>query len=327
MNNSSLNNPLNSNAAQWCNNVTNCLSRVPQRLKFEFNAGAVTVKAGSIIYNGRGTGAAVAADLTTTSTGSSAPELFVFVNKDLSALYLTDYTNNTLVYDNDTGFYSDGNVEVYPPVGIVTASSGTYTGIKRTFTTLSGFNGWVFKQPQVQARIATGVMPDGSIKSEFFGDNIGLRIKNNVTKNITIGLNSGGLVDYDATPGAVRIGYVTCTGGLISDIAGQTVFEALDANDKVDIAGWPLPDYSTAITICTQSNQSDVLPYTAPCAGYILQQTAPSSFTHVTINGVDLASGGSITNTGIIPVNRGDIVTYHSSSGNWSLQFLAQKGR
>ncbi len=171
------------NIANWSSNVTNCVAEIPQDIKLELNAGALTVKAGSKIYvpNGVGTFDELTTTNDLTGTGYSNLQGMVFVTTDGNGFWFTglsqissgvsgtlgsgnvwyDTTNNKIYRSTDG---SSWDTEVGFPVAKVSCSGGNIVSIDRVFNG-SGYIGSLVFALLDKGQIADGRNADGTLKS------------------------------------------------------------------------------------------------------------------------------------------------------------------
>lgn len=175
------------NIANWSNNVTNCITEIPQDIKLELNNGTLTLKAGSKVYVPNGAG--VFDTITTTSdystTNTYTGTAFVFYNNN--SIFLEDTTlisSGTTPPSNGT-FYntSDNTVKRYAngalilsytsfPIAIVTCA-GAITSIDQVFNGFGYIGSTVFALPGVKGLIPNGRNADGTLKNiEFTIDSV-----------------------------------------------------------------------------------------------------------------------------------------------------------
>jgi hypothetical protein len=173
------------------NNITNCITHIPQDIKLELNNGTLTLKAGSKVYvpnRFEADGTTPKFDVIVTerdlNTTTNAPEnAFLFVRTDGSGLdvlgvnncksgtgitpitysvnYMTDvnlcklYTTNTSVSDRNVSF----------PLAICKGSSSGFVSIDQVFNGFGYVGTTVFALPGVKGLIPNGWNADGSLKN------------------------------------------------------------------------------------------------------------------------------------------------------------------
>ena len=172
------------NIANWSHNVTNCVAEIPQDIKLELNAGALTVKAGSKIYvpNGVGTFDELTTTNDLTGTGYSNLQGMVFVTTDGNGFWFTglsqissgasgtlgsgnvwyDTTNNKIYRSTDG---SSWDVEVGFPIALVTCSSGNIVSIDQVFNGFGYIGSTVFAFPGLKVVIPNGRNTNGTLKN------------------------------------------------------------------------------------------------------------------------------------------------------------------
>lgn len=164
-------------------NITNCITEIPQDIKLELNNGTLTLKTGSKIYAPNGTGVFDVLNITTdktvetyTTTGS----VFVFARTDGSNVYgnqlVSSFSSGTspstgMYYKTDTneinlynsGTFVDGRFSF--PVAIVSVSNGTVQSIDQVFNGFGYIGSTEFVLPGVKGLIPNGRNADGSLKN------------------------------------------------------------------------------------------------------------------------------------------------------------------
>ena len=183
------------------NNITNCITHIPQDIKVELTDGVLTLKAGSKVYVPNGAEVfdivTISSDLTLssfsaevstefylfqyngylryfskaqTSSGSTAPS-----GNDYLVWY--DTTNNIIKTSSDGG--STWNSGVSFPLCKFTATSTTITSIDQIFNGFGYIGPTAFALPGVRGLIPNGRNADGTLKNiEFTVDKV-------VTRTIT----------------------------------------------------------------------------------------------------------------------------------------------
>lgn len=166
------------------NNITNCITHIPQDIKFELNAGTLTLKAGSKVYVPNGVGVfdtiTIASDLTVTDTGDRK----VWVGVTATGLSLIKSINNTetgtpvvgtykYYYDNTENkcYVSTANSYTQSsfPIAILTATSTDgIVSIDQIFNGFGYIGSTIYMLPGVKGLIPNGRNVDGSLKSIEF---------------------------------------------------------------------------------------------------------------------------------------------------------------
>lgn len=165
------------------NNISNCITYIPQDIKLELNNGTLTLKAGSKVYIPNGPSVFdiknITTDVSTTTTGdgtifyglhsngslarynqtfsgSSQPE-----SKDLNVWY--DTTNNIVKrYSAVASSWQDG---FSLPIAKITISGGQITSIDQVFNGFGYIGSTVYALPGVKGLIPNGRNADGSLKN------------------------------------------------------------------------------------------------------------------------------------------------------------------
>lgn len=201
------------------NNITNCITHIPQDIKLELNDGTLTLKAGSKVYVPNGFEAdgttpkfdVVVIESDLSKTTNTSENLFIFVKTDGSELdvlgvnncksgtritpltysvnYMTDvnlcklYTTNTSTADRNVSF----------PIAILQGSANGFTSIDQILNGFGYIGSTVFALPNVKGLIPNGRNADGSLKNiEFVTDKVLTETTNYSTRN-DIFLNQSGI--------------------------------------------------------------------------------------------------------------------------------------
>lgn len=186
------------NIANWSNNVTNCITEIPQDIKLELNNGTLTLKAGSKVYVPNGfeaDGTTPKFDLITTSfdltyayTGANTGTMFIAYDTASSSIFgrwwtsvgsgtstpstswwLYYNTNDNICYnvDNTTG------VKASFPICAVTVLNNNIQSIDQVFNGFGYIGSTVFALPGVKGLIPNGRNADGTLKNiEFTTSNM-----------------------------------------------------------------------------------------------------------------------------------------------------------
>lgn len=123
------------NIANWSNNVTNCITYIPQDIKLELNNGTLTLKAGSKVYVPNGfenDGTTPKFDVVTVSSdavftqASAAGKNFLFYTRQNMVTRHINVASGTSIPNGFTGiFYNTGTNQIYY------CNNGTYKAFRR----------------------------------------------------------------------------------------------------------------------------------------------------------------------------------------------------
>lgn len=175
------------------NNISNCITEIPQDIKLELNNGTLTLKAGSKVYIPNGAGVFdvknITSDLTTTETGNDKYILTIksdgnlrkwqLVNCLSGSIVPTDVqyplwydTTNNLMKTSQNGGQTWSSGDSFP-LCIFTVSSGAISSIDQVFNGFGYIGSTVFALPGVKGLIPNGRNADGSLKNiEFVNDRV-----------------------------------------------------------------------------------------------------------------------------------------------------------
>ena len=179
------------NIANWSNNITNCITEIPQDIKLELNNGTLTLKAGSKVYVPNGAGVfdevVIDSDKSTTGVSYSRPCFIMYdhVSKLISVRDIQQCQSGTSTPSSaisDVYIYyntSENKVYLYMnnawvaravalPLCVVNMQTATpyITSINQVFNGFGYIGSTVFALPGVKGLIPNGRNADGSLKNE-----------------------------------------------------------------------------------------------------------------------------------------------------------------
>ena len=259
------------NISNWSNNVTNCITEIPQDIKLELNNGTLTLKAGSKVYVPNGAGVfdtiTLTGDKTGTQTtndtrmyfyngtyiekfpitqcfsGSSAPSGYQY-------MFWYDTTNNVVKKTSNSGSTWESGWSL--PFCISTASGGALTSIDQIFNGFGYIGSTVFALPGLKVIKPNGRNTDGSLKNDSFTvNNVRTRTNESVSGEMWYVFDSGNYLSiaspsywyyndaknlFEAYSGGNTMSFCVfassqTTGGVISGWNPKQVFHAVDYND------------------------------------------------------------------------------------------------
>lgn len=174
-------------------NITNCITEIPQDIKFELNSGTLKLKSGSKIWipNGKNadindenygdtlyTQTTIQNDITV-GTQSATGQTMVFYNyttpgarADIltsSCIAGTSGSANSIVLNKNTNiidYYNNSNVaegsQYSFPLALVTVANGSVTSIDKVFNGFGFIDSIMFALPEIKYLIPNGRNDDGS---------------------------------------------------------------------------------------------------------------------------------------------------------------------
>lgn len=171
-------------------NITNCITEIPQDIKLELNNGKLTLKAGSKVYAPNGTNTFDSIDIADDlimSNVAGTKQIVVYVTAGGTSLnwqevgtlssgttdslagadwHLWYDTSNNIIkrYGDSGSLTSSGHCF---PIAIVTVSSGTITSIDQVFNGFGYIGGIVFTLPGVKGLIPDGRNADGTLRNRL----------------------------------------------------------------------------------------------------------------------------------------------------------------
>ena len=281
------------------NNITNCITEIPQDIKLEIVDGAVVLKAGSKVYVPNGAGVfnvvTIANDIVrTTNIGG-----IVFVNSTGTSIYTENLGS---VYSGDSAPSSGGlwydtanNLVKYStngqswsgqysfPIGIVSTGGGQITSIDQVFNGFGYIGSTVFALPGVKGLTPDGRNEEGTLKNVYWTtSSIILRTYSSAySGEYDILFNGGSFgalkntyvydeesnynMDSNNRYNSTYIGRAYITSGTISYFATKNAFHAVDYSDTGFIAHQSMPSDKY---IDLNLGQSGAV-YTAPADGFV----------------------------------------------------------
>ena len=164
-------------------NITACITEIPQDIKLELNNGTLTLKAGSKVYVPNGVGVFdvrnITADQTYTQTTNG---IYLLLARQDMSIYgaLTseatsgttppagtgtfyNTTTNSIDWYNASGIYNERHYSF--PFAIITVSNGAITSINQIFNGFGCIGSTAFALPGVKALIPNGRNADGTLKN------------------------------------------------------------------------------------------------------------------------------------------------------------------
>lgn len=182
------NNPTSSTAnwQLWTDNsfpysrITNCITYIPQDIKWELNGGILTLKAGSKIYDGNGLITITSEDKTYPHANYNGQVTIVwltnqrgiataFMGETVSSLPAATGSSKCVYNSTDKKCYCDFNSTWYEssfPLGLFTSTKSEFTSIDQVFNGFGYIGSTVFALPGVKGLAPNGVNADGTLKNE-----------------------------------------------------------------------------------------------------------------------------------------------------------------
>ena len=208
------------------NNISNCITEIPQDIKLELNNGTLTLKAGSKVYVPNGfesDGTTKKFDVVIIDRDVSIPK---WANSALGLISITsnreiwialleqqfsgssaptsqwalwyDTSNNKIKSSSDAG--STWKEGYCFPIAICTSNSSNWTSIDQVFNGFGYIGSTVFALPGVKGRIPNGINADGGLKSiEILLDSVKTSTfpVSVTTTSINMGLTTDAVIDIN----------------------------------------------------------------------------------------------------------------------------------
>lgn len=291
------------------NNISNCITEIPQDIKLELNNGTLTLKAGSKVYIPNGTGnfdkVTITQDVSDGADSNRETLLFYKVGYGALATMPAEYcfsgataptnfyggifaiwydtTNNVIKLTENGGTNWDSGYSL--PICLAHETTTTYS-ISQVFNGFGYIGSTIYALPGVKGLIPNGRNEDGSLKNiEFTLDKVIIKTHTSgtfVCKLILTSNNIDGYIklkydelsNYNIDNGMQKVlcdaGTYITDNGRITSLTPKKVFHALDYNDKSTISGWGMPS-SRYIDLTLGADDSI---YRAPANGYFYLRKA-----------------------------------------------------
>lgn len=236
--------------------ITNCLLEIPQRIKLELSAdkNTIIVKAGTEVYDGKGSYFTVEEDLSISTVYSEAAPCFVLLNKSNRGIFLSYYSDPRFVFNDGEILYTGTDGETYNcylPLGLITRNTEGLSTIDQIFNGMGYFGSTIWVDKGVKGLIPNGRNSDGTLNNiEWEQTSVHFRtFDKNETYTVDLGLDGNilsrvipssnyrydSVLNYNYTVlGIYRDTYIgTCklTAGVISDFNMLKPFRLLNYND------------------------------------------------------------------------------------------------
>ena len=190
--------------------ITNCITEIPQDIKLELNNGTLTLKAGSKVYVPNGSGVfdevVIANDISSNSfAGSIARFVFIDINNNTINAASAVFSGQTSPTLSGVGFWYDTVNNIIRrttdsgatwttgysfPIAIVTSVNDVATSINQTFNGFGYIGSVVFLLPGVTGMFPNGKNEDGTLR------NLEATSESVIVKNFTNLFSNPTLFDY-----------------------------------------------------------------------------------------------------------------------------------
>ena len=187
------------------NQITNCITEIPQDIKLEINNGTITLKAGSKVYNGNGIMKTTTTDITSANANYDG-QVMLALSKDFDVLLtgfvpgesvseLPTSTASFKIYYNTTDKKcyldtTDGWQECSLPIALGTSTVSSWVSIDQVFNGFGFVGSTIFALPEVK-----GLSPNGNDSLTGIKKNNIISIENiltytcpNITANVILDL-------------------------------------------------------------------------------------------------------------------------------------------
>lgn len=165
-------------------NITNCITKIPQDIKLEFNNGTLTLKAGSKVYVPNGSGVfdevIIQSDISRSSVGYGSGKFQIYYTKSTNDLNFAFYNNTTsgtstpvngLFYNtatNSIDYYVNSSITISKysfPLCTITAVSGSITSIDHVFNGFGYIGSHWYELKGNEGKARNGRNADGSLNN------------------------------------------------------------------------------------------------------------------------------------------------------------------
>lgn len=187
------------------NQITNCITEIPQDIKLEINNGTITLKAGSKVYNGNGVLKTTTTDISSANANYDG-QVLIALSKDFDVLLtgfvpgetvseLPTSTASFKIYYNTTDKKcyldtTDGWQECSLPIALGTSTVSSWVSIDQVFNGFGFVGSTIFALPEVK-----GLSPNGNDSLTGIKKNNIISIENiltytcpNITANVILDL-------------------------------------------------------------------------------------------------------------------------------------------
>lgn len=187
------------------NQITNCITEIPQDIKLEINNGIITLKAGSKVYNGNGVLKTTTTDISSVNANYDG-QVLIALSKDFDVLLtgfvpgesvseLPTSTASFKIYYNTTDKKcyldtTDGWQECSLPIALGTSTVSSWVSIDQVFNGFGFVGSTIFALPEVK-----GLSPNGNDSLTGIKKNNIISIENiltytcpNITANVILDL-------------------------------------------------------------------------------------------------------------------------------------------
>lgn len=187
------------------NQITNCITEIPQDIKLEINNGIITLKAGSKVYNGNGVLKTTTTDISRVNANYDG-QVLIALSKDFDVLFtgfvpgetvseLPTSTASFKIYYNTTDKKcyldtTDGWQECSLPIALGTSTVSSWVSIDQVFNGFGFVGSTIFALPGIK-----GLSPNGNDSLTGIKKNNIISIENiltytcpNITANVILDL-------------------------------------------------------------------------------------------------------------------------------------------
>lgn len=187
------------------NQITNCITEIPQDIKLEINNGIITLKAGSKVYNGNGVLKTTTTDISSVNVNYDG-QVLIALSKDFDVLLtgfvpgetvseLPTSTASFKIYYNTTDKKcyldtTDGWQECSLPIALGTSTVSSWVSIDQVFNGFGFVGSTIFALPGIK-----GLSPNGNDSLTGIKKNNIISIENiltytcpNITANVILDL-------------------------------------------------------------------------------------------------------------------------------------------
>lgn len=340
------------------NNITNCITKIPQDIQIQTSGETCTLKARSKVYMPNGNGVfnaiTISADI---SNSAAATDAFVVTNGNILVWTNSVFSgttapsapaNGTLWYDTANNLVkrfstSSGSwVSGFSlPIALFNSQDNSKTEIFNGF----GYIGsTIFALPGIKGLAPNGRNADGSLRNtEFTTSSVSTQTLTNETFDArpvilranVLGFNANASYDDKAntlsTGGYMIVGTGSAVGGKITSLSTKTAFHAVDYSDTDFIAHQAMPsDKYVDLTLPATGGT-----ITAPADGYLSFAKAGQTTEYVSLinykSGISITSSPSVNGNNaklFMPVSKGDVINlaYTASGATTYFRFVYANG-
>ena len=311
--------------------TTNRILEIPQDIKLELNNGALTLKAGSKVYDGLGNSYTIPSDIVASSASGSNVQQFIIVKTDFSGMQFVGISDTLLSYNSITGMASYNGSDIgYLPIGISSHSGSTYTSIDQVFNGFGYIGSTAFALP-MKGQATTAINADGTVTSTIWETTTVQTLT--VSASGSVSMSSAGVLTFGFNEiGYTKLADVTYYSSRIQDVDFYDVAFITNSNmsnissaGRSFISSMSKPSNNVLNNIVNSPITTVEQTYICPANGYIIvagNSSVINTQLQVKRNGVMTLLGTNTANVfwnfgGSFSVSKGDTISLKTVNNNF----------